>query len=300
MRLIAIALWGLIFALPASAREFVGVGRISNNDSVLSANHDRWRTGSGVLSFVFASDDHAQLGGFGDVVEFRFRGEVISPENIVTPRVGDRPYAAALSFGVHSHFKIQQTEISLGGDLVVTGAQTGLSDLQSAIHDVLGIPGPSAATLAGRIPDGVHAAATIEIARRFELSPSIEARPFLEFQVGVENLARVGADFHIGLLARGDTMLRDSVTGHRYRIGRDFTPGWAGVVGADVAYVDDSLFLPASSGVTHEDVRARVRAGVHWQSKHIGLFYGLTWMSKEFEAQRDSQTVGTMRLDFKF
>ena len=300
MRLIATVCLALIIATPSAARDFVGVGRLTTNDSLATWLDDRWRTGSGVLSFVTARNGQAELDRFGDVVEFRLRAEVISPENIVRPRAGDRPYAAALSFGVHTHFAAGATEVSLGADLVLTGPQTGLQNVQGAIHDVLGIPGASDATLTTQIPNGVHAAGTVEIARRFDVSPTVQARPFLELQAGVETLSRVGVDFHIGQLARGETMLRDAITGHRYRIGRDFTPGWSGVLGADLAYVADSIFLPSSSGVTLTNTRARARAGMHWQSNHISLFYGLTWLSPEFEAQRSGQTVGSMRLDFKF
>jgi hypothetical protein len=53
----------------------------------------------------------------------------------------DRPYAASLSAGLHAHWAALGGELSLGGDLVVVGPQTGLSDLQNRFHDLIDAPG---------------------------------------------------------------------------------------------------------------------------------------------------------------
>ena len=92
----------------------------------------------------------------------RESGEVITPENIIVPAAGDRPYVGVLSFGVHTHFEARGVELSLGADLNVTGPQTGLATLQSAIHDAIEVPGPSATTLSininriYKIPQSCH------------------------------------------------------------------------------------------------------------------------------------------------
>ncbi|KMW60023.1 hypothetical protein AIOL_000173 [Candidatus Rhodobacter oscarellae] len=293
----------LLIAPPSRGepRDFVGVGRLITNDALTTVVDDRWRTGAAVVSVVKAREGAAAGdAGFGELIEFRFRGEVITPENIVTPAAGDRPYAAALSFGLHTHFQARALELSLGVDVNVTGPQTGLATLQSAIHDTISVSGPSATTLAGQIPDGVHPSVTFEAGRSFAMGAHIEARPFVEVQGGLETLARVGGDIHIGRLALGELKLRDAATGQRYVVGRRDGTGWAGVIGADVAYVADSVFLPSSSGVVASDTRTRVRAGVHWKGRNLGVFYGVTWLSEEFVAQREAQTVGSLRLDLKF
>lgn len=291
----------LAFASHGYARDLYGVGRVLNNDSFATITDDRWRTGSGTLSVVWSDHDGAGLPArVGDMVEFRFRGEVITPSNLVTPAAGDRPYAASLSFGLHTHFQLSGFDVSAGADLVLTGPQTGLDQLQSAIHSIIDVPEPSAATLNAQIPNGTHGHATLEVSKAFAISDRLTLRPFVELQGGTETLARLGGDLHFGALARDEVLVRDAVTGHRYRIRRDKEPGWAAVFGADFAYVSDSIYLPASSGVTLSDTRSRVRAGVHWQNDSLGVFYGLTWLSKEFEAQKSAQTIGTLHIDIVF
>ncbi len=281
----------LAFALLATAthggeRKFVGVGQLMNNDVFATIHDDRWRTGSSVLSVVHSRQGTAQLPAhFGDLLEYRFRGEVISPANIVAPAPGDRPYAGVLSFGLHSHFAFASTEISAGVDLALTGSQTGLHNVQAAIHDVLGFAGPSTATLSRQIPNDLHPSLTLEAARRFTLSEQLEIRPFIEILGGLETLARVGGDIHIGRLAMGELLIRDAITGQRYRIQRTGRTGWATTFGADFAWVADSRLLPASSGVKFTDTRSRVRAGLHiaqqccfaWQRRHtLARARGLT------------------------
>ena len=72
------------------------------------------------------------------------------------------------------------------------------------------------------------------------------------------------------------------------------------IFGADIAHVEHSVFLPASRGYTLTDSRQRVRAGVHWQAKASSVFYGVTWLSKEFVGQREAQAVGSVRFDIRF
>ena len=52
--------------------------------------------------------------------------------------------------------------------------------------------------------------------------------------------------------------------------------------------------------VTLTDLRTRLRAGLHWQGKKHHLFYGVTYLSEEFEMQYEGQVVGAIRLDFRF
>lgn len=281
-------------AVPAQslARDYLGAGVFLTNDVFATIQDDRWRTGAGALSFGWGTAE--------DLLELRLRAEVITPGNLVRPTATDRPYAATLSVGAHRHFRFNETELSYGADLVFAGEQTGLHELQAAIHDVIGVPPPSQATLATYIPNDIYLAGTIELAQRVPLNDRTLLRPFMEVQAGVETLLRVGGDLHFGVLARDEALIRDVSSGHRYRLGRQEGTGWAAVLGADVAYVADSVFLPAGGAAPLSDTRSRVRAGVHWQGSKAKVFYGLTWLSKEFDTQRESQIIGGVSVDFWF
>lgn len=287
------------FDASAAGRESLGWGRLFNND-YLGDQHDRWRTGSYVVSKVIG---YGWTGALperaGEIIEFRFRSGTIAPEDIVTPAPGDRRYAGTLAFGVHTHFQRRSAEISLGGELVFTGPQTGIGELQTQMHKLFGAAVPG--VLGTQIPNGVHPTARIEVGRTFRLSPTLSLRPFLEAQGGAETLLRMGGDVTFGHFGQRDLMMRDVVTGQRYRAGSggDHT-GFSAVLGADFAHVEHSVYLPAYDPVVMEDQRARVRAGVHWQGRKSSAFYGVTWLSEEFVGQRDSQLVGSLRINIRF
>lgn len=302
MRCLLAACAAFVFTSPGDARDFVGLGRLLTNDSFATITDDRWRTGSGVLSLVWARDGSFQdrSPGVGDILEFRFRGDLFTPEDLVVPDRSDRPYAAALSFGLHTHFSVYGWDVSMGADLVVTGEQTLLPDLQAAIHSVIGVAEPSDAVLALQLPNNLHGSVTGEFARAYSLSDRATARPFFEVQAGVETLARVGVDLHFGSFAQETFKVRDVATGQRYLIGQTPGAGWSAVLGADIAYVDRSLFLPSSSGVELTDIRGRLRGGVHFQTERMNVFYGLTWLSKEFDSQSSGQLLGSLRVAFLF
>ena len=96
-------------------------------------------------------------------------------------------------------------------------------------------------------------------------------------------------------------MIRDPSTGHRYATAGEPHVGTTFVLGFDTAYVDSSEVLSSARGFQLTDARNRVRAGVNWQGAKGGsLFYGLTWLDKEFKAQREGQIVGSLRLKLKF
>jgi len=288
---------------PAQAedREYLGHGRLITND-VLGDGYDRWRTGSVALSYLWGPEWRGQRPqAFGEMLELRFNAEILGPENLATPGAGDRPYAQALTMGLHSHFMAGQAEVALGADLTVTGAQLGFDDIQEGLHDVLGGVDPSPATKAGQIGNDVHATAVMEVGRTYKAGAGTALRPFVEAQIGAETMVRAGADVMFGGLGAGGLMLREPVTGHVYTAIDDKGDGLSFVLGGDVAYVSDSIFLPSNRGYRLTDTRNRLRAGVHWESaKGSKLFYGVTWLDKEFKAQRESQVVGSVRLDLKF
>ncbi|HKK86273.1 MAG TPA: lipid A-modifier LpxR family protein [Roseovarius sp.] len=298
----ACALTGLTMK-PAQAegRQYLGHGRLITND-VLGDGYDRWRTGSVALSYVWGPEWQGQRPDrLGQMLELRFNTEILGPENLFTPAVGDRPYAQAFTMGLHSHFIAGEAEVALGGDVTVTGPQLGFDDVQEVFHDVLGGRDPSPATKAAQISNDVHATAVMEMGRTYRFGRGTGLRPFVEARLGTESMVRAGADMMFGGLGQGGLMLREPVTGQLYKAIDDAGDGFSFVLGGDVAYVADSIFLPSSRGYRLTDTRNRLRAGVHWESaKGSKLFYGVTWLDKEFKAQRESQIVGSLRLDLKF
>ncbi|WP_172300423.1 lipid A-modifier LpxR family protein [Pseudoruegeria sp. HB172150] len=282
----------------AGDRVSIGWGRLFNND-FLGDGKDRWRSGSYSISKVYGPGWTGELPtGIGQMIELRFRGQTIQPANLSSPDPDDRRYAGTLSFGLHTHFSYEALEISLGGDLVFTGPQTGVGRFHDNAHEFFGTT--RLEVLDDQIPNHLYPTALAEVGRTFDVSPTVTFRPFIEAQGGVESLVRIGADWHFGAVGLNDFYMRDVATGHRYRATRGSETGFAAVLGADIAYVDYSAFLPASDGYELTDARYRLRAGVQWQGKRAGIFYGLTYLSEEFEAQPEGQVVGSLRLNYSF
>lgn len=300
----AAALFFLIFlasGLSAQERTKIGRGWLLTND-VIGDGEDRWRTGSFAASHVWGPDWAGRLPeGFGRVLELRINGQVITPENLVAPAPGDRPFAGALSFGLHTHFGRGSAEFAVGADLVFTGSQTQLDHVQDGLHDIFGGSGVNAAVRGAQVGNDIIPTLVAEAGRPIHLGPGVRLRPFVEGRVGVETMARAGADLMLGAFGGDVLMVREPVTGQRYRAAGRGGGGFSFLLGADVAYVEDSAYLPSSSGVQPTDSRSRVRAGMHWQGRNGGsVFYGLTWLDEEFKAQREGQVVGSVRLTLKF
>ena len=242
----------------SEGRQKLGYGLLFTND-VLGDTDDRWRTGSITSSRVWgpAWQGHAPE-RIGQILEFRFHGEVIAPENLSRPAALDRPYVGALGFGLHTHFQKAQVDYALGADLIVTGPQTQLDDFQDFLHGFLGGRDVGRRVRRNQIDDGIRPSGVFEASREFEL-------------------------------------------GHRYRVVLAEQAGTAFLLGADIAYVDDSDYLPARSGVTLTEDRTRVRAGLHWENRNgAALFYGLTWLSEEFDEQRVGQFLGAVQFRLRF
>ena len=298
--MICIALMAMPEAVSAQSRERIGYGRLITND-FFGDGRDRWRSGSFVSSRVWGYGWSGALPDRpGDILELRFGAEIVGPDNLIAPAPGDRRYGTALSLGLHTHFERGGTEIALGADLVMTGPQTRLSDLQAGFHDLLGMDKASSAVRAAQIGNGLHPTAVLEAGRVVDLGGAARLRPFVEARAGAETLRRAGADLTIGALGRDELMLREAVTGQRYRTMQGASVGYALVLGADVATVESSVFLPSGGGAELRDSRTRLRAGLHWQGAQTSLFYGLTWLGKEFEGQDEGQLVGSVRLNFNF
>lgn len=288
----------------AEGRVTLGWGRLFANDEI-GDGEDRWRTGAYTLSRVrgpsgsrFGEAGYAAL-GFGEVWELRGHAEVIAPANLTTPNLADRRYAGVMSLGANTHFGWQGAEIALGADLAMTGRDTGLGAFQDWFHGLLGMVPPSSAVLGEQIGSKVYPGLNAEIGHSFMLG-AVQARPFAEARAGVETLVRIGADLTIGDFGRDDLMLRDVTTGQRYRgVEGSRDGGLSLTVGGDLARVLDTALLPAG-GVQPEDLRYRLRAGLHWQGKRAGVFYGVSYLSPEFTIQPEGQVVGALSLNLRF
>ncbi len=292
----------LLTCLPATAqdRTTIGVGRLFTND-YFGDGKDRWHTGSYVLSWMRASGGTVALPETpGEVMEYRFSQRMIAPANLVSPAPGDRRYAGVFSIGAYTHFATNGTEISLGTELVAVGPMTQTAAIHGALHGVLGMPQPSPAVLAAQFPNAVYPTIAFEAGRPLTLGGGAVLRPFVQLRGGDESYARAGVDLLFGSnFTRGITV-RDETTGFLYQTLEDVPDtGLSFLIGADVAKVFSSAWLPAPS-YTLTPVRTRVRAGVHWQGKNIGVFYGASWLGPEFTAQPSGQVVGAIQLQLRF
>lgn len=287
--------------LPAGAQDRVtlGWGRMFSNDA-LGDGHDRWRTGGYQLSLLRGVSFSGQLPQTpGDLLEFRAASQIIAPGSLTKAALGDRRYAGILSFGLHTIFDWQGNDVSLGGDLVFVGPQTGVGRFQKWIHQILDLPAPK--VVSHQIGDGLYPSLLAEVGRQIPIAPDVTLRPFVEAQVGAERLVRVGGDLVIGTLGQGAIMTRDTVTGQRYRlVETDHNLGYSFVMGGDFSQVAESVFLPAGGPAVLRAERNRLRAGVHWQGQKSSAFYGVSYLSREFETQPEGQFVGGLSLSLKF
>ncbi len=279
----------------------LGFGHFLNND-VLGDGRDRWQSGSYTLSWLRGAEwsGHLPTRPF-EIVEYRLGGAIVAPARLVNPPAGDRRYVAKSLFSLHSQFAPRPgLEADLGFGFVWTGPSNGLSGLQDAIHDLFSMPEPTADDT--QWPNHLYPVLSAELARPVALGASgAELRPFVAAQAGDESLVRFGVDLAFGLRETGALWLRDDITGHRYvGISGQSTSGTAFVLGGDVAHVFDSAYFPASGGVAVETTRTRLRAGVSTRLGEVGVFYGLTWLSREFEGQPEGQVLGSARLRMNF
>ena len=285
-------------ATMAQERVTLGWGRVLTND-LLGDGRDRWRTGSYTLSRIRGEAWSGSLPATpGEILEFRAMGETIAPADLTVVDPNDRRFVGALTFGLHTHFEWSGLDTSLGANLVITGPQSGASNVQGTIHDLLGLPEPQVYGL--QIGDAVYPTAVAEVGKRFAL-PHGEVRPFVEAQAGVETYLRVGADVSIGGYTHEALMLRDGPSGQRYRgIAGSRMDGMSVVLGGDIARVFESNYFESGDAAQATDTRSRLRAGLHWQGQSSEVFYGLTWLGKEFTTQPESQMLGSVNLRLKF
>ena len=287
----------LLISSGAASAERLGWSLSTTNDS-LGDQSDRWRSSSEQLSLVYGkrwSGDLPQQ--FGDLIELCFRADILTPSNLSAPDPSDRRYANALVFGAHSHWQNAGFEWTAGADLYVIGPQTGLRAIQETLHEALGFPVPNVDGF--EISDRLRPSVSVEVARSMSWG-KLEVRPFVSGDLGAETLLRAGVDLDWGAVASGDLKLRQVVSGHRVSAVREKqSRGWRATFGGDVAWVGDSVFLPAE-GPRTRDFRTRVRAGIAYNWADAQIFYGHTWLGPEFEGQGTGQRVGTLQLTVTF
>ncbi|MGR3464003.1 lipid A-modifier LpxR family protein [Limimaricola sp.] len=278
---------------PVSA-ETLGWGRIFSNDYI-GDGHDRWRSGSFALSRVSGPGwDGAPPDMPGGLVELRLRTEIMAPARTRAGR-DDRPYAGVLAFGAVLHQSLGPLETATGGEILAIGPSTGLSDFQERAHEILGFDPPRGTDR--QLQDALHLQARSEAAWPVRPAARLTLRPFVVAEAGAEEMLRAGIDAIWGGIGHHDLWLRDPVTGQPYRGIEGEATGLALVAGADAARVGDSVFLPGRE--TRDRHRARI--GLHWQpGRQVKLFYGLSWLSEEFEGQHEAQLLGSLKLEFGY
>ncbi|NKX44151.1 lipid A-modifier LpxR family protein [Roseicyclus persicicus] len=279
-------------------RETLGLVRQFTNDTIAD-RQDRWRSGGFAISAFRGTHWAGSLPTQPfEIMEYRLRGEVMAPDNLANPAPGDRLYAGTWWLGAHTHFDWQGFEVTAGADIAITGEQSRIRAFQSTIHDWFSMPRMDVEN--HQVDNGVHLHGTVEVARTLGWGGT-ELRPFVELQAGAETLARAGFDLTLGNLGQGGLRTRDPITGQRLEgIVGDSDGGWSFLLGADSAWVDSSVFLPADRGYQVEDVRHRVRAGVNYGFGSSNIFYGVTWLSEEFVGQTEGQLVGSLSLGLQF
>lgn len=293
-----LAVFLTLLALPAGAGERLGFSAATTNDS-LGEQLDRWQSTSVQVDYFTGLEWSGRAPAhFGEVLNYRFRTDILTPEDLDNPDPNDRRHAGILAFGVHTNAARGRWDARIGGDLFVIGPQTKLLQFQRELHKILGFEIPTLDDF--QIENRINGQLSGEAGWTYDAG-GWRARPFVEAQIGPEDLVRVGVDVTFGSLGADDLMVRLPATGH-------LVPGIHGaegngtsfMLGADIAWVEDSIYLPESLGNELTDYRARARAGVSYEWERLNLFYGISWLSEEFEAQHESQIVGALQLGLKF
>lgn len=297
-RFVAALAGALTLAAPAYSGDltFRGFSFNTANDSI-GEGKDRWQSSVLQGNLYFGPKGAApETAGLFEFYEIRLRSQIMTPENLEAPQPGDRPFAGVLSVGLLTHGFVDDYGVTLGSEIAVVGPQTGTFRFQRWLHDQFGFARPN--TSGNEIEDGVHGGVFAEVGRTF--GDELQVRPFVEIRAGIETLARAGIDFTWGDLGRDDILVREQVTGQRVPglLGPD-TTGFSFMAGFDVAHVERSIYLPANRGLELEP-RGRIRLGVNRMSENWSLFYGLTYLTPEFEAQPEGQFLGAAQIRYRF
>jgi hypothetical protein len=229
-------------------RETLGVVSVFENDWYgipFGDRYDRWRTGHVRVSLLRGQRwrDALPTRPF-ELMEYRFRGEIIAPDNLSAPAPGDRLYAPSWWLGATTHFAWSGNDVAAGADLVMVGPQTGIEPIHSSIHEFFG-NNPINLPAANEVSNGFYLDAHAEIGRDIALSFG-EVRPFPGGSRRRRDPGPGGRRLTIGTLGAGGLRLRDQVSGQRVAAlnGGEALGGWSFLLGADTAYVASSVYLP--------------------------------------------------------
>ena len=293
----AAALAAILLPAPAAAQSLghlVG-GRDTLVNDLLGDGHDRWRS---------SAYEHSRLyedSFFGNTTQLRFRAEIISPWKL-SAQPKDRDYANAIGLGMFSMGQSGALGYRLGGEVLMTGDQTGLRRLQENLHDLLGRPASDGQIGRNRrrLGDGVHGLVRAEGWTSLGQGTPWEVRPYVIAQAGYETSATLGFDLIYGAAAHNRRWVREDTTGTPLIVDSRGAEGVSLVAGADVTRLHDSIYFPADSAVQPEKTRRRARLGLIWRREPFAVFFGQTWMSKEFVGQAEAQRLGVLSLDLNF
>ncbi|MBV7410466.1 lipid A-modifier LpxR family protein [Maritimibacter sp. DP1N21-5] len=303
--LIVLGLGGGLVALPARAQAdagwgFVGWGALSNND-FYGDRQDRWQTSSNSLSLLFGPKGlRSPPYEFGRLFELRSGYQIITPANTAAPAAGDRRAAGVLRGAVHNRVMRGAWEFDLGLGVEAVGPNTGVLAFQDRLHARLRSDRASPAVLGAQIGNRIMPLLHGEVAYRWPVSDLVTVRNYAVVHAGLEGYAQIGFDLLIGNGFKNGIFARDAVTGQIYgTVKRANPPGLSGLIGMDVSRVFYSTYLPSPAyGV--EPLRARLRGGVMYDWGGFSVFYGATYLSREFTAQPQGQVVGSVQLRFSF
>ncbi|MGR3492271.1 MAG: lipid A-modifier LpxR family protein [Shimia sp.] len=276
-------------------RVILGTARMFSNDA-LGDGRDRWRTGSTHFSLFRGAEGAGIPNRPGAILEYRFRTEVVTAENVGFPSLRDRRHAGIVELGIAAPFASSTWEGTVGGSAVLVGPKTGLGEVQATLHEIVGLPEPD---LTNQLGNDTFLIGRAEVARRFDM-PRGALRPYAGVQLGFETFARAGVDYMLGARAADRLLTRDYATGTLLSADRTDKTGLTLLMGADVAYIADSALLPEDTGPAHTDTRVRARAGVALDRERFDVFYGLTYLGEEFEGQQGGQVLGSIRLSLDF
>jgi hypothetical protein len=109
----------LAYPVDIGGRQTLGVVSVFGNDWYgipFGDRYDRWRTGDMCAVSVLRGKrwrDQLPSQPF-ELMEYRFRGEVIAPDNLTAPAPGDRLYAPSWWLGATTHFGWSGYDVAAG------------------------------------------------------------------------------------------------------------------------------------------------------------------------------------------
>ena len=272
------------------------VGSLTND--YFGDGHDRWRTGSYQRSYLSDRFDTVGLG----VIELRARSEIITPWKPSEQPDGDAPFSTLLGFGGFMHGSLATIDLRLGAELLLLGDATGLENIQSIAHEIIGVE-TSFDDKRDEMPrgeNGLSARAELEVSKSIRFGTSSLARPYVGLKFGADESATLGVDLVTGSLALADIWTRDAVTGRLITPQADRLSGVSVVGGWDMSQVERSVHIPSGSSATIETFQTRARLGVQFETGIANLFIGQAWLSPQFKDQAEGQRVGMLSVAFDF